>query len=173
MDSLAQSSLRIGGNVGSEQWGSVMRYSVKLLTAGVLVVSAGGFSTGAQATEVCYRLDPFIDILRLELDPVKHGHRNVYGNWIAPGVYTLPVSGAYELDLDSKTVRRLGIVGTNATEFFGDNLLCGLDGIRGRNFELNCSGGPGDDFQNNGTLTPISCTEVPRSVAPGQAAGVK
>src|SRR4051794_13849816 len=98
-----------------------MRCSVKLLTAGVLALSAGSFSAGAQATEVCFKLDPFIDVLRLEFGPLTHGHRNVYGNWIAPGLFTFPVSGAYELNSGSTTVRRLGIVGTNGTTTANDN----------------------------------------------------
>jgi hypothetical protein len=152
-----------------------MRYSAKLLAAGVLALSAGSFSTGAQATEVCFKLDPFVDILRLE-SPFVSGanHVNVYGNWIAPGSYTLPVSGASEFDLGSTTVRRLGIVGTNATANFNDNLICGLDGIEGGGWEVNGSGGTSGNFQVSGTLTPISCAGLAPSAArvTGRAAGM-
>jgi hypothetical protein len=174
MDSFAQSRLRREVMSVQSQWRSVMRSSVKLLTASVLALSVGGFSTGAQAVEVCFKLDPFIDILRLEFDPVRHGHRNVYGNWIANS-YTLPVSGAYELDLDSRTVRRLGIVGTNVTTAFNNNLICGLDGIPRRSLEVNCSGGTGGNFQASATLTPISCAGLPPSApkVTGRALGIK
>ena len=65
-----------------------MRRSAKLFAAGVLALSAGSFSTDAQAIQKCYRLNPFVDYLKLEFDPVVNGHRNVYGNWVAPGSYT-------------------------------------------------------------------------------------
>jgi len=149
-----------------------MRPSVKLLTAGILALSAGSFSTGAQA-ETCFKLNPFVDILRLVIGPATNGHRNVYGSWIAPGIYTLPVSGALELNAGSTTVRRLGIVGTNATAFFGGNLICGLDGIRGSSVKWQCSGGTGANFQNSGTLTPISCSGLSPSLATGKVAGAK
>jgi hypothetical protein len=152
-----------------------MRCSVNLLTAGVLVFSAGSFSTGAQAVEACFKLEPFTDILRLEFVPVTHRHQNVYGNWFAPGEYSLPVSGAFEFNLGSTTVKRLGVVGTNATTFFGDNLICGLDGIQRGDFEVNCSGGTGANFQFVGKLIPISCAGLPPSAAKvtGRAAGAK
>jgi hypothetical protein len=57
-----------------------MRCSVKLLTTSVLALSAGAFSSGAQADQVCYKLNPFIDILKLEVASAVNGHRNVYGN---------------------------------------------------------------------------------------------
>jgi len=143
-----------------------MRCSVKLLTAGVLVLSAGSFSTSAQAGEVCFKLDPFIDYLKLWFDPVKAKHQNVYGNWIAPGVYTLPVSGAFELDLGSTTVKRLGIIGTLAANAdTTDNLICGLDGKRNLGWELNCTGGSGGNSQNSGTLSPVPCAGLAPSSA--------
>jgi hypothetical protein len=139
---------------------------MKLLTAGVLALLTGSFSTGAQATEVCYRLDPFPDILQLEFGSVVNNHRNVYGIWIGPG-YTLPVSGASEFDYGTTTVRRHGLVGTNATTASNNNLICGLDGIAGGGFKINCSGGPDGNFQNSGTrLTPISCAGLPAASLP-------
>src|SRR3954469_12789244 len=75
-------------DTGSEpKWTSAMRCSVKLLTAGILALSVGIFSAGVQATEACYKLNPFVDVLKLEFGPLTNGHRNVYGNWIAPGYY--------------------------------------------------------------------------------------
>ena len=144
-----------------------MRCSVKLL-AGVLALSAASFSTGVQAEEVCYKLDPFVDFLRLEFGAVTHGHRNVYGNWIAPGYYTLPVSGAYELDFGSTTVKRLGIVGTNTTTDFFGSMVCGLDGVRFGAWKVSCG-------EKSGTLTPTSCAGLPPSNVkkPGLLVGAK
>jgi hypothetical protein len=152
---------------------NLMRRSVKLLTAGILALSVGSFSTGAQASQSCFRLSPFTDYLKLEFGPLTNGHKNVYGNWIAPGSYTLSVSGASELNSGSTTIRRLGIVGTNSTTSFGDNLICGLDGIKGSGWEVNCSGGTGANFQATGTLTLISCSGLSPSLATGRAVGAK
>jgi hypothetical protein len=140
-----------------------MRCFGKLLAAGVLALSAGSFSTGAQAAQVCFRLDSFPDTLRLEFGPLTDGHRNVYGTWGAPGDYTMPVSGAFELNVGSTTVRRLGIVGTNNnTQDFSGNLICGLDGIRGGPYQIQCSGGPTRYPGFTGTsLNPISCAGLP------------
>src|SRR5262245_36345692 len=85
------------------------------------------------STQRCFKLDPFNDILKLTFDVARFGHQNVYGIWIGPGFYTLPVSGAFELDSGSTTKRRLGIVGTNPGAFAG-NLICGLDGVPGAGF---------------------------------------
>lgn len=151
-----------------------MRYSLALLTAGALALSAGTFSTGAQASEGCFKLTPFSDILKLEFGAVTNRHQNVYGNWIAPGSYTLPVSGAYELKSGSQSVKRLGIVGTNITASFNGNLICGLDGTKGGAWKLSCSGGTGANYQNSGTLTQVSCAGLsPSSAATGRAAGAK
>ena len=141
-----------------------MRRSAKLFAAGVLALLASSLSTGAQALEKCYRLNPFVDYLKLEFDPVVNGHRNVYGNWVAPGSYTLPMSGAIEFDLGSTTVKRLGIVGTGGV--VDGNLMCGLDGIPGRGWRFVCAGGPNAAFQNSGSpLTQIPCAGLAPSSA--------
>lgn len=146
-----------------------MRRSV-LFLGGVLVLSVVSVSTGAQAVERCYRLNPFIDHLKLEVGPIVNGHRNVYGNWIAVGSYTLPMSGALELNLGSATVRRLGITGTGGV--VNGNLLCGLDGIPGAGWRFVCTGGPGASFQQSGSpLTQIPCAGLPPS-GPGARAAM-
>src|SRR4051794_14299810 len=123
MGRFAQSRLRKEVMLLQNRGRYFMQYPMKLLVAGALALSAGSFSTGAQAAQVCFQLNPFSDTLRLEFAPLTDGHRNVYGNWVVSGVYTLPVSGAYELDVGSTTVRRLGIVGTNSNAAdFGGNL---------------------------------------------------
>lgn len=127
----------------------------------------------AQA-ETCYRLTPFVDILRLNIETIGGAvgsqHENVSGNWISGG-YSLPVSGARELNRGSVSVRRLGIVGTQITASFGANRICSLDGIPGAPWVLTCVGGPGARFVNAGSaLTPISCTGLPPS-GPGAEGG--
>jgi hypothetical protein len=150
-----------------------MRSVRKLIMAGIAVTTATGFASSAQAGPECYRLSPFIDTLKLAVGNRTLGHIQVFGNWIASENYTLPASGAYEFDVGTK-VRRFGLVATNANpEFFGGNLICGLDGIPGSSFVLQCSGGD-TTYSKTGTLTPISCAGIPpSSTAKGRAAGSK
>jgi hypothetical protein len=135
-----------------------------------LAILMGGMST-AQA-EICYRLDPFGDVLRLTCQtnpssgPMGSRHTVCYGNWIFTE-YTLPVVGAQELNLGSTTVRRLGLHGTNNTTSFAGNPNCVLDGIPSNPWTLNCVGGA-SIFTNSGSpLTPISCSGVAPSMAMG------
>jgi hypothetical protein len=147
--------------------------NVAILTVAlVLVVLTGAV---AQA-EICYRLSPFSDVLRLNIDAslgaVGSQHENVYGNWIS-SAYSLPVSGARELNRGSTSVRRLGIVGTQNTANFAANRICALDGIPGGAWTLTCVGGPGARFINAGTpLAAISCLGLaPSALDDGPAAG--
>jgi hypothetical protein len=138
------------------------KIAVIMATMGLVALTAAG----ARA-EVCYRLFPFSDVLRLniEIDDGATGssHHTVAGNWIT-GSYTLPVVGARELNRGSLSTRRLGIHGTNNTAAFGSNPNCILDGIPGAAWFLNCVGGPGARFTNSGTsLQPVSCSALPVS----------
>ena len=148
---------------------------LKVLTASTIVAaSIAAFAGQAYAApvHVCYKLDPFSDVLKLvRNDPGKFGHRSLYGNWVASGQYTIPVSGAFEFDAGTAT-RKVSVVGANSAAAFGDNLLCGLTGIPGGAWELNCAGGPGASFQNTGTsLTLVSCAGLPTSAQSERAAG--
>ena len=150
-----------------------MKKAIVVLAALVLLAWT---ATMVQA-ETCYRLEPFIDVLRLNVQiiegPIRGEHHLVYGNWIASDFYTLPVVGARELDKDSTSTRRLGIHGTNNTEFFGANPICILDGIPDEAWFLVCTGGVEGVFTNNGpNLASISCTEASQSLSTGTAAGV-
>ena len=126
--------------------------------------------SNAQA-EVCYRLNPFVDVLRLSqttfVEPSTGGsHALVAGNWIAHGFYTLPVVGSLELDAGSTTVTRLGIHGTQKTSFFGGHSSCVLDGTPGGTWFLSCNGRVDGIFNNSGSaLSPISCVGLPASLA--------
>ncbi len=149
-----------------------MRKAAVLAAALGLVVLTAAV---AQA-EICYRLNPFSDVLRLSIHiddgAVGSAHQNVFGNWQS-SAYSLPSSGARELNRGSTAVRRLGILSTNNTGFFGGNPICSLDGIPGSAWRLTCVGGLGARFINNGTpLAPIGCGGLaPSSANDGPAAG--
>ena len=146
----------------------------KLSTAlGILALTA--LAPSAANAEICYKLNPFVDVIRVtvlaspELATFKH--YLMYGNWIATGSYTIPVSGARELNVGSSTARHVGLTGTNPTAFFGSNLLCGVDGVPGGAWQLQCSGAAGN-FTNQGTpFAVVSCAASPKSAPAGKAAG--
>jgi hypothetical protein len=139
----------------------------------VTVLMAAAFVTlmGTLAhAETCYKLQPFVDVLRLNVQITEGGpnsmHEAVYGDWVT-GSYTLPVVGARELNVNSTSQRRLGIHGTNDTASFGSNPACVLDGIPNGAWTLSCFGGGSGRFSNHGTsLTPISCSSLPPEVGP-------
>jgi len=143
-----------------------MKKAIVLVTAPVLLA----LTVGVAQAEVCYKLSPFVDILRLSIhsDVGASGdtHQAVFGNWIAHGSYAMPVTGARELDKNSTTVRRLGIHATNNTTSFASNKACMLDGIPGGTWRLSCNN-PGPVFANSGTLTPITCPATPVSSPEG------
>jgi hypothetical protein len=130
-----------------------------------------GLAIGTAQAETCFRLTPFIDILRLSetafVDSNVGGtHTLVVGNWIAGRIYTVPVVGSLELDVGSTTVQRLGLQGINKPGGGSGFSDCTLDGIPGGAWDLACSGRNTGLFNNTGTsLTPISCTGLPPSVA--------
>lgn len=136
--------------------------------------------SGVAQAEACYQLSPFTDVIRVsmhqDIGSIGDNHIDVFGNWIAKGNYTLPSSGAMELDAGSRTVKRIGIVGTNITSGFNGNLICALDGIPKGAWQLQCSGGTAGNFQNSGNpLTPVNCNTVSISspTEAGKAAGIK
>ena len=136
-----------------------------------------GLPIGLAQAETCYKLNPFIDVIRLNVDAnegvLGAAHQRLTGNWIADTVYTIPVTGARELNLDSSSVRRVGLVGTNNGSLFGGNLLCGVDGIPGGAWKLQCSGGAGN-FVNTGTpFAPVFCGSLPPSAPGARVAGRK
>jgi hypothetical protein len=150
----------------------------------VLASSFGLVLSTAQAEE-CFKLNPFVDVLRLSHTTsvetsTGDSHALVTGNWIAHGFYTLPVVGSLELDAGSTTVTRLGIHGTQKSNFFGGHSTCVLDGTPGGSWFLSCNGKVDGIFNNSGTtLSPISCTgltaslvqEAAREARPAGAAG--
>jgi hypothetical protein len=144
-----------------------MRKATLFLTPIALI----SLAIGTAQAEVCYRLNPFVDVLRLSettfVEPSTGGsHALVAGNWIAHGFYTLPVVGSLELDAGSTTVTRLGIHGTQkTTNFFGGHSSCVLDGAPGGSWFLSCNGRVNGIFNNSGSsLSPVSCVGLPASL---------
>jgi len=137
---------------------------MKKATVAMTIVMLGALMSVAHA-ETCYQLQPFSDILRLDVSVHEAGpsstHEVVYGDWVTSS-YTLPVVGARELNVGSTSQRRLGIHGTNDNSSFGGNPACVLDGIPGGAWSLSCFGGGNGRFANTGTnLAPISCSSLP------------
>lgn len=158
-----------------------MKKVTVVLTLSVLL---GLTVSAAQATETCYQLEPFSDILRFgtrnsgPLTPPGRRHTLIHGNWIALGVYTIPFTGSVELDVGSTTTKRLGIHGTNGDggfppTFFGGQPSCLLDGYPGGPWFISCSGGTSSPFVNSGNpLKLIPCGgQPPSSPGSGIAAG--
>jgi hypothetical protein len=138
-----------------------------------------GMAFGTAHAEICYRLTPFVDVLRLSetkfLDPAVGGsHTLVVGSQIAPG-YQLPLVGSLELNTGSTTVLHLGAHAVNATASFGDHVDCILDGIPGGAENIYCDGKVAGRFTGSppATLTPISCVGLPAAgiAEPGKAQG--
>jgi hypothetical protein len=148
---------------------------MKKATVAMAVVMLSALLSVAHA-ETCYKLQPFTDILRLDVLITEGGpssmHEAVYGDWVTSS-YTLPVVGSRELNVGSLSQRRVGIHGTNNGSAFGANPACVLDGIPGGAWSLSCFGGGNGRFANSGTnLAPINCNALPAAVVePGGEAG--
>lgn len=155
----------------------------KFYGVGLVGVALAGsvLLAGVARAETCYRLDPFIDILRLNVESLEDAgnrtHTFAYGNWIASGIYTLPITGARELDVASTKVKRLGVVGTNnvsnTSGAFGSNLVCGLDGYENGPWVLQCAGSTSPFTNSGASLTKINCNGQPVSQPGGRVAGRK
>jgi hypothetical protein len=151
------------------------RNNMKKATVAMTIVMLSALMSVAHA-ETCYKLQPFSDILRLDVLITEGGpssmHEAVYGDWVTSS-YTLPVVGARELNVGSTSQRRLGIHGTNDTSNFGGNPACVLDGTPGGAWSISCFGGGSGRFAVTGTnLASISCSSLPAAaVEPGGEAG--
>jgi hypothetical protein len=138
-----------------------MKRVIGLMAALVLVTLMGSL---AQAQQVCYRLNPFSDVIKLSYH-TQGPHTNLFGNWTVPSVYSLPVVGAREPNLNGGP-KRVSVHGTNDTSDFGGNPICAIDGVVNGAFTITCVGGS-STFTNTGTaLTPVSCTAAPQREGP-------
>jgi hypothetical protein len=151
---------------------------MKKATVALAVLMLVVLTVAVAQAEICYRLQPFGDVLRLDVEiddgPPGASHQLIYGNWILAGVYTLPVVGARELNAGSTTIRRLGIHGTNPTAFFGGNRICAVDGIPGGTWTVACTAGAGAPFfvgPGGTVLAAISCDGLSPSSAQVEGAG--
>jgi hypothetical protein len=159
----------------------------KMKTAKTILASSIflGMAIGTAQAEVCYRLVPFTDILRLSrtdvVDTNAGGtHRVINGNWISrttsaqAALYTLPVAGSLELNTGSTAVLRLGIHGTNhVAAAFTNHSSCTLDGVPGAALgtAVSCVGrAPGVFIGGASTLTIVSCAGLAAS-GPEEAGG--
>jgi hypothetical protein len=153
--------------------------NAKMKTAKTVLASSVflGLAFGTAHAEICYRLTPFVDVLRLAettfVDPAVGGsHTLVVGNVITSS-YTIPVVGSLDLNVGSTTVLRLGLHGVNHSAFFGNHVDCIYDGIPGGAETTSCDGRVAGFFTSNATLTRISCIGVAASglEEPGKAQG--
>lgn len=84
--------------------------------------------------ELCYRLEPYLDVIRLAVPPGVDGHQLLYGKWQMPGAYAIPVTG-------SREGARVSIIGANYTKkYFTANVVCALTGTENSSWRVQCSG---------------------------------
>jgi hypothetical protein len=126
-----------------------------------LLVAMAVIPANLAQAEVCYRMWPFIDILRLS---VRHEgtHQFVFGSQIAR-TYTMPVIGTREFEHLDTTRRRLSFNGINTSDKFGGNMQCTTSGVLSREdddtFYTICTGGGAETFYNfdGWDLQPVNC----------------
>lgn len=130
-----------------------------------------GLAIGTAHAEICYRLDPFPDVVRvnetMSLDEAVEGsHTAVVGNWSFGNAYSLPVVGSLDTDVprSNPPALRLGLHGTQHTAAFGNHSDCTLDGVPNGAWTLSCSGRVAGIFNNSGSpLATISCDTLSTS----------
>lgn len=152
---------------------------MKKIAVTVASIAIMGMGTGVSQAEICYQLEPFIDILRIDQlinsDQTGANHTIVWGQWNAANTYDLPFSGAYEWTL-GRTNHHYGLSAVNENlGFFGGNQICALVGIPAGAWSLTCVG-TATPFVNSGS--PLKYVGCPNAVdsysAPvGKSAGQK
>jgi hypothetical protein len=116
---------------------------------------------GTAQAEICYKLTPFPDVIRLAQMTVQDeaaggSHTLVFGNWTAGVGPSKPVVGSLDVSVDPSGTR-LGLHGTLHGGDCAGHSDVTLDGIPGGPWALSCDGGAAGVFNNSGTLTVISC----------------
>jgi hypothetical protein len=153
-----------------------------ILASSMMLTAAIGT---AQAAELCWKLTPFIDTIRvtqLTDDGTTTGtqtastHRFVFGNWYANAFYNLPVIGAIDTDNSSTSTvikLRFSVHGTNHTTSFGNHSNCTIDALLGSSWKLSCDGNVTGIYNRSGSsFTSVNCqTLAPAVAVEGPAAG--
>jgi hypothetical protein len=116
---------------------------------------------GSAHAEICYRLNPFIDVVRLAQITVQDeapggSHTLLVGNWTAGSVPSKPVVGSLDVSVNPAGTR-IGLHGTLHGGDCGGHSDVTLDGAPGGQWNLSCDGKVAGIFNNSGTLTVISC----------------
>jgi hypothetical protein len=142
-----------------------MRFSTdrKMTTAKTILASSVflGMAFGAAHAEICYKLNPFPDVIRLAQIIVQDeaaggSHTLVVGNWTAGNVPSKPVVGSLDVSVNPAGTR-LGLHGTLHGGDCAGHSDVTLDGVPGGAWSLSCDGKVAGFFNNSGTLTVISC----------------
>jgi hypothetical protein len=141
-----------------------------------------GAAISTSQAEICWRLSPFIDTVRVAEtsfsdEAVGGTHTIVVGIWSAGNSYSLPIVGSIDTNLPatSPPTSRFGVHGTNHTPSFGNHSDCTLDAQLGAGWKLSCDGNIAGIFNNSGaSFTLISCDTLSTSTIAqetGRAAG--
>jgi hypothetical protein len=142
---------------------------MKVASTALISAMVFGTAIGAARAEICYKLTPFIDVIRLAqvtvTDEAPNGtHTLLVGNWI--GVFSKPVVGSFDVSVNPSGTR-IGLHGTlHGGDCVGHSDIT-LDGVPGGAWHLSCDGGVPGIFNNSGTLISISCDSAGPSVARG------
>jgi hypothetical protein len=139
-----------------------------------------GVAIGAAQAEICLKLNPFPDVIRLaevsvadEANPASNGsvgggtHSLVVGNWTA--FISKPVVGSLDYNQPGGGLR-LGLHGTLHNGDCAGHSDVTLDGVIGGAWSLSCDGRVAGFFSNSGTLAQISC-DVLTTAAPAAVSG--
>jgi hypothetical protein len=123
-----------------------------------------GMAFGTAHAEICYKLNPFIDVIRLAQITVQDeaaggSHTLLVGNWTAGTVPSKPVVGSLDVSVNPAGTR-LGLHGTLHGGDCGGHSDVTLDGVPGGQWTLSCDGKVAGIFNNSGTLTTISCDSL-------------
>jgi len=132
-----------------------MKTARTVLTSSILL----GMAFGTAHAETCYKLNPFIDVIRLAQITVQDeaaggSHTLLVGNWV--GVFSKPVVGSLDVSVNPSGTR-LGLHGTLHGGDCAGHSDVTLDGLVGGAWNLSCDGRVAGFFNNTGTLTVISC----------------
>ena len=135
-------------------------------TAGKTILASSvflGMAFGTAHAEICYKLNPFIDVIRVAqtnfVDEAPNGsHRLVVGNW--QGGFSKAVVGSLDVNVPGGGLR-LGLHGTlHDGDCLGHSDVT-LNGVPGGEWNLSCDGGVPGIFNNSGTpLSVVSCDSV-------------